>query len=165
MTSFAGANLTRTYTATQLANDGSAPGIGDIYHAKGGKKYKFVRYQAGAGTVAAVAGKAAYLYATSGSSTGNVNDVTMDLTDGLTGQVAGVLQAVIADQSYGWIQTWGTCTLATTLSSGADGDPIGPGAADGAMSRVEGTASAAASKAQFGYAIDASAKIVFLRCE
>lgn len=157
MTAFAGATLDATYTAAQLngAEAYSAPGIGDIYVSHDNKTYRFVRYRAGAGPVAAVAGNVAYIYAPSGASTGVTNEVTSDLSD--SAEIgAGVLQAAIPDGDYGWIQVKGVATLNTALTAGADGDPLTPsGSTDGTLDTV-----AAATDAVCAYAVDASAKIV-----
>lgn len=157
MTAFVGADLSATYTAAQLtgSESGKAPGIGDIYVSHDNKRYRFVRYRAGAGTVAAVAGNVAYIYAPGGTSTGVSNEVTSDLSD--SGELgAGVLQAVIADGDYGWIQVTGVATLTTALTAGGDGDPLTPsGSTDGTLDVV-----AAATDAVCAFAIDASAKIV-----
>lgn len=163
MVHFVGANLTQTWTAAQLLL-GNSPKLGDVFEAANGKRYRFVKFDHGAGSVAAVAGKGAYIFATSAASTGATDTVTMDLTDALPGNLAGIFQSVPANGEYCWIQTWGLCTLATTLTTGGDGVPIGPGGADGALSDVDTTSSATAALPQHGFAIDASAKIVFLRC-
>lgn len=161
MTAFVGADLSATYTAAQLtgSESGKAPGIGDIYVSHDNKRYRFVRYRAGAGTVAAAAGNMAYFYAPGGTSTGVTNEVTSDLSD--SNEVgAGALQAVIADGDYGWIQVTGVATLTTALTAGADGDPLTPtGSTDGTLD-----VTADATSPICAYAIDASAKIVMLAC-
>lgn len=124
----------------------------------GNKCYKWVRYNDGAGTVAAVAGNVVYYYGVSADAvTGGYenNVVTMDLTDGYLG--AGVLQAVIADGEYGWIQIRGPATLTTALSAGADGNPLTHiGATDGTLDVVaDGEADTSAICA---WATDISAK-------
>lgn len=119
------------------------------------KLYKYVKYNSGAGTVAAVAGNVAYYYAASGASAGQTTEVTSDLSD--SAEVgAGVLQAVIASGSYGWIQVTGPATLTTALTAGADGDPLTPtGSTDGTLD-----VTAAATDHRCAVALDASAKIV-----
>ncbi len=99
------AGLDQTYTSDQL-RQGSAPGLGDTFTDSSGKTYKFVQYDTGAGSVAAVAGNVAYYYAPSGASAGANTVVTSDLSDS-AGLGAGVLQAVIADGEYGWLQVYG----------------------------------------------------------
>lgn len=159
MTSFVGANLTKTYTAAELQTDGSAPGIGDRYVDQDGKVYRFVKYNSGAGTIAAVAGNFCYYYAAGGTSAGQTTEVTSDLSDS-AGVGAGVLQAVIASGSYGWIQTWGSATLTTALTAGADGNALTPvGSTDGTVD-----VSAAVTDHICAIAVDASAKIVFVTC-
>ncbi len=103
---------------------------------EGNKCYKWVQYNSGAGTVAAVAGNVAYYYAPSGdhASEQYTNGiVTSDLSD--SAEIgAGVLQAVIATTEYGWIQIKGPATLTTALTAGADGDPLtATGTTDGTL--------------------------------
>ena len=61
------------------------------------------------------------------------NDVTSDLS--ASDEIgAGVLQAIMSDNDYGWIQIRGIATLSIALTAGADGDPLTPtGAADGTL--------------------------------
>lgn len=121
----------------------------------GTKKYKYVQYNTAAGTVAAVAGNVAYYYAPGGTSAGATTVVTSDLSDS-AGVGAGVLQAVIANSSYGWVQISGPATLTTALTAGADGNALTPvGSTDGTLD-----VSAAVTDAICAHAIDASAKIV-----
>lgn len=97
---------------------------------EGNKCYKYVQYDTGAGSVAAVAGQVAYYYLASGY---NDNKVTSDLSDSVE-IGAGVLQAVLTDGDYGWIQIKGPATLTIALTAGADGDPLTPtGATDGTL--------------------------------
>lgn len=120
-----------------------------------GKVYKYVQYDTAAGGVAAVAGNVAYYYAPSGASAGSFTKVTSDLSDS-AGLGAGVLQAVIADEGYGWIQIKGPATLTTALTAGADGNALtAVGATDGTLD-----VSALVTDAIVAYAVDASAKIV-----
>jgi len=161
MVALVGANLTQTYTAADLtgAESGKVPGVGDRYVSHDNKSYRFVRYLEGAGEVAAVAGNVVYLYAPSGASTGVITDVTSDLSDSAE-ITAGVLMSAPASGEYCWIQTRGVATLATALTAGADGDPLtASGATDGTLDVV-----AAVTDPVAGYAVDASAKIVFLTC-
>jgi hypothetical protein len=47
---------------------------------------------------------------------------------------AGVIQANIATETYGWFQIKGAATLTIALTAGADGDPLTPtGSADGTL--------------------------------
>ncbi len=150
-----GANLTRTYTAAQLAQEGPCQ-VGDYFFGTAGKVYKFVKFNNGVGNVAAVVGNVCYYYAVSGASAGQTTEVTMDLTDS-GGIGAGVFQSVPADGEYCWIQIKGVATLTTALSAGADGNALtAVGATDGTLD-----VSAAVTDAVVAYAIDADAKIVF----
>ncbi len=154
MTMLLGANLTQTYDATQLAQQGPAT-PGDHYEAAGGKIYKFVKFNNGVGNVAAVVGNVCYYYAVSGTSAGQTTEVTMDVTDS-GGIGAGVFQSVPADGEYCWIQIKGPATLTTALTAGADGNALtAVGATDGTLD-----VSALVSDAIVAYAVDADAKIV-----
>lgn len=158
MTAFVGASLTETYTAAQLRG-GKAPGVGDRYVDKDGKSYRFVKYNSGAGPVAAVAGNFCYLYAASGTSAGQTDEVTSDLSDSAN-VGAGVLMAAPGNGEYGWIQTGGVATLTTALTAGADGNAMtAAGATDGTID-----VSAAVTDFICAVAVDASAKIVMLTC-
>ena len=120
-----------------------------------GNTYKYVQYDTGAGSVAAVSGQVAYYYAPSGASAGAVNVCTSDLSD--SNEVgAGVLQSAPTDGQYCWIQIGGTTTLSIALTAGADGDPLtATGATDGTLD-----VTAAATSPVCAFAIDASAKII-----
>ena len=120
-----------------------------------GNTFKYVQYDTGAGSVAAVSGYVAYYYAPSGASAGAVNVCTSDLSD--SNEVgAGVLQSAPTDGQYAWIQIGGTTTLTIALTAGADGDPLTPtGAGDGTLD-----VTAAATSPVCAFAIDASAKII-----
>lgn len=130
----------------------------------GDKLYRYVEYNAGAGSVAAVAGSMASVYAAGGAGGASTskNVVTMDGSDSLA-VGAGVLQAVIADGGFGWVQIRGTCTMTPALVAGADGN---------ALTRVGATAdtgdldvAALVTDNICAVALDASAKIVHLNCE
>lgn len=124
-----------------------------------GKEYKYIKYNGGAGPVAAVVGNFAYYYAASGTSAGQNTEVTSDLSDSAN-VGAGVLQAVLATGEYGWVQTSGVATLTTALTAGADGNALtAAGATDGTLD-----VSAAVTDYICAVAIDASAKIVLLQC-
>lgn len=153
--SAAGALLTGTWTADQLKTLGTSPSAGDLFFGPGGKVYKFVLYNSGAGTVAAVAGNIAYYYAPSGASAGATTTVTSDLSDS-AGLGAGVLQAAPATGEYCWVQIKGPATITPALTAGADGNALTPvGATDGTLD-----VSAATTDAICAYAIDASAKLI-----
>lgn len=129
---------------------------------EGNKCYKWVLYNNGAGSVAAVAGNIVFYYALSGDGVSGGyenNEVTADVTDS-GGIAAGVLQAVIADGSYGWIQIKGPATLTTALTAGSDGNALTAiGAGDSTMD-----VSGLVTDAVVAYATDASAKKVALEC-
>lgn len=129
-------------------------GIGAIRF-EGAKIYKYVKYNSGTGTIAAVAGNVAY-YHGDDSYTATVAEVTSDLSDSAnTG--AGVLMSAIPNGSYGWIQIKGIATLTTALTAGADGNALtAVGATDGTLD-----VSAAVTDHICAIALDASAKIVF----
>jgi len=148
MSNFAGVNLTRVDTDPMFT-------LGLVYQAASGKKYKYVQYDTGAGGIAAVAGNVCYYYAPGGVSAGSTTKVTSDLSDSAN-VGAGVLQAVITDEAYGWIQVTGAATLTTALTAGADGNALtAVGATDGTLD-----VSALVTDSVCAYAIDASAKIV-----
>lgn len=152
MSDLAGVLLTRVDTTAQFA-------LGTIYRAAGGKKYKYVLHNNGAGNVAAAAGNFAYIYASGGASAGETTTVTSDLSDS-AGVGAGVWQAVVGDGEYGWIQITGPATLTTALTAGADGNALTPvGSTDGTLD-----VSALVTDHICAVAIDASAKIVLLTC-
>jgi hypothetical protein len=121
-----------------------------------GNTFKYVQYDTGAGSVAAVSGQVAYYYAPSAASAGAVNVVTSDLSDSAE-LGAGVLQSAPTDGQYCWVQIGGTTTLSIALTAGADGDPLTPtGATDGTLD-VVGTSN---TEPVCAFAIDASAKII-----
>lgn len=104
------------------------PGV--LGQASSGKIYKYVQYDTGAGTVAAVSGQVAYYYLASGY---NSHIVTSDLSDSVE-IGAGVLQSAPTDGQYCWIQIRGPATLSIALTAGADGDPLtATGATDGTL--------------------------------
>lgn len=148
----------------RTSSEGPEFALGTIGRVDGsGALYKYVKYNGGAGSVAAAAGNFVYNYAPSGASAGAYTEVTSDLTDS-GGIGMGVLQAVIANGGYGWIQITGYAVLAQTIEdSPVDGGPLTAigAAADGAISTV---AAGAAGSYCCGVAIDASAKKVFLQC-
>lgn len=161
MTAFVGADLTATFTSANMtgADSGKVPGIGDLYVDHTGKSYKFVLYNGGVGSVAAVAGNMTYYYAPSGVSAGATTTVTSDLSDSAN-IGAGMLMAAPANGEYCWVQTGGPATLTTALTAGADGNALtAVGATDGTLD-----VSALVSDFICAVAIDASAKIVLLTC-
>ena len=143
-----GVDVTATSTIPQFT-------VGSKYGDQNGKVYKYVQYETGAGPVAAVAGNVCYYYAPGGASAGATTVVTSDLSDS-AGLGAGVLQSVIADGSYGWIQIRGPATITPALTAGADGNALtAVGATDGTLD-----VSALVTDAVVAFAIDASAKII-----
>ena len=94
------------------------------------KLYKYVQYDTGSAGAAAVAGEACYYYTLDGYKN---NQVTSDLSDSVEFG-AGILQAVMTDGQFGWIQIKGAATMTIALTAGADGDPLTPtGSADGTL--------------------------------
>ena len=94
------------------------------------KLYKYVQYDTGSAGAAAVAGEACYYYTLDGYKN---NQVTSDLSDSVE-IGAGILQAVMTDGQFGWIQIRGAATMTIALTAGSDGDPLCPtGAADGTL--------------------------------
>ncbi len=129
---------------------------------EGSKCYKWVKYNNGQSTVAAIAGGMGYYYALSkdGVSQGYENsEVTMDRVDGLF--CAGVFQAIIADASYGWIQIRGAATLQVAIDAGAaDGNMlIMSSAVDGAL-----MVRAAVTQERAAVATDDAGDLVALTC-
>lgn len=115
------------------------------------KGYKYIQYDAGTVATAGVTGEVAYYMATAA----NTNVVTSDLSDS-NNLGAGVLQADMIDQYYGWVQISGPATLTIALTAGADGNALTPvGSADGTLD-----VSAAVTDAVCAYADDISAKTI-----
>ena len=122
-----GADLDAVYTSLE---EGKTPALGDVFFGTGSKVYKFVQYKEGAAATDGVAGEVAYYYTLDGY---KLNQVTSDLSDSVE-IGAGVLQAAMSDNEYGWIQIKGPATLTIALTAGADGDPLTPtGSADGTL--------------------------------
>lgn len=122
----AGADLDRVDTTAKHA-------LGSIHQAQNGKMYKYITYAAATAAVSGVAGEVCYYLAATGYA---ANDVTSDLSD--SDEVgAGVLQAALADNEFGWIQIKGSATLTIALTAGADGNALTPtGAGDGTLDVV-----------------------------
>ena len=94
------------------------------------KLYKYVQYDTGSVGTSAVAGEACYYYTLDGY---KLNQVSSDLSDSVE-IGAGILQAVMTDGQFGWIQIKGAATMTIALTAGADGDPLtATGAADGTL--------------------------------
>ena len=127
MTIGIGADVTAVYTTL---DEGKTPALGDTFNGSDNKCYKFVQYKEGAAATDGVAGEVAYYYTLDGYKN---NQVTSDLSDSVE-IGAGVLQANMSEDEYGWVQTKGAATLTIALTAGADGDPLTPtGAADGTL--------------------------------
>lgn len=155
MSTLIGADLTATFTSTQM-QEGKGFGLGNNYTDNTGRVYKFVKFDNGTGNVAAVAGNMAYYVAETGAET---FIVTSDLSDG-NGIGAGMFMSVPADGDYCWLQVAGPATLTTALTAGADGNALtAVGATDGTLD-----VSAAVTDFICAVAIDASAKKVILTC-
>lgn len=123
MSYLVGMDVTKVDTSPAFA-------LGTIGQTDDGKLYKYVKYDTGAGAVAAVSGQVAYYYLASGY---NANIVTSDLSDSVN-LGAGVLQSAPADGEYCWIQIKGAATLALALTAGADGNALTPvGSTDGTL--------------------------------
>jgi len=140
------------------ANDASAqwtPGtVVTLDTEQGSKKYKYVQYSTGAGTVAAVAGNVAGYQKIATAGVGGYI-VTSDVSD-TDGVGAGVLQAALTDDYYGWVQVSGLATLTTALTAGADGNALTlVGAGDGTLD-----VSALVTDVVVASALDASAKVI-----
>lgn len=145
---------------TAAVSDDAAFTLGTVYQAQDGKKYKYVTYDTGAGSVAAVSGNVAYYYAPSGTSAGATTTVTSDLSDSAE-LGAGVLQSAPTDGQYCWVQITGSATLTTALTAGADGDALTPtGSTDGTLDTIDATSATMVNAHVCAYAVDASAKII-----
>lgn len=142
----AGADVSAVYTTL---DEGKTPALGDVFWGSGGKVYKFIQYSEEAAATDGVAGEVAYYVADTGY---GASDVTSDLS--ASSEIgAGVLQANMSDNEYGWIQIKGPATLTIALTAGADGDPLTPtGSADGTLD-----VSAAVTDHVCAIAVDASA--------
>ena len=127
MTINSGADLDAVYTTL---TDGKTPALGDVFSGAGNKRYKFVQYKEATAATDGVAGEVAYYYTLDGY---KLNQVTSDLSDSVE-IGAGVLQAALSDEEYGWVQISGAATLTIALTAGGDGDPLTPtGAGDGTL--------------------------------
>jgi hypothetical protein len=104
--------------------------LGVVTGSTGTKIYKYLKYDDGTAAVDGVAGEVAYYYTLDGYK----NHVcSSDLSDSIE-IGAGVIQANIATETYGWFQIKGAATLTIALTAGADGDPLTPtGSADGTL--------------------------------
>lgn len=98
--------------------------LGDLRW-EGNKCYKYVKYKATA--IACIAGRALGYFEDSGAL---LHEVTMDTSDQAAGTAtnvcAGISQAIIPTESFGWIQVKGHATMSIAFTGTAlDGDPVG----------------------------------------
>lgn len=115
---------------TSVIDSAPAFKLGTLGEDYDGKIYKYVQYDTGAGSVAAVAGNVCYYYLAGGTQTFKV---TSDLSDSVN-VGAGVLMSALTDGAYGWIQVRGTATVTTALTAGSDGNALTPvGSTDGTL--------------------------------
>ena len=115
---------------TSTTDDHGLGAIGQNVTSDGIKKFKWIKYDTGGGSVAAVANQVAYYYTLDGYKN---HTVTSDLSDSVE-IGAGVLQSAPGDGEYAWIQISGPATLNLALTAGADGDPLTPtGSSDGTL--------------------------------
>lgn len=146
MSYIAGADISRIDTEQKFK-------LGSVFQDYDGKVYKYLQYIEGTAAVDGVAGEVAYYYEDSGPIDGKVSSDVSDCT-GSVG--AGVLQAIMSNEEYGWLQIKGPATLSIALTAGADGNALtGVGAGDGTLD-----VSGAVTDAVVAYAVDASAKII-----
>lgn len=106
------------------------PGSHGVTDSSGTKIYKYLKYDDATAAVSGVAGEVAYYHTLDGY---KLHTCTSDLSDSVE-VGAGVIQATIATDTYGWFQIKGAATLTIALTAGADGDPLtATGAGDGTL--------------------------------
>lgn len=146
---------TKQVFLTRLTDTSSTDkeGVGTLRR-EGNKVYKYVKYDVGAGSVAAVAGNICYYTKDDVANKGYENHVvTSDLSDSYN-LGAGVLMAAIPDAYFGWIQIRGYALITPALTAGADGNALtAVGATDGTLD-----VSAAVTDAIVAFAADVTAK-------
>ena len=104
--------------------------LGAVTDSNGTKIYKYLKYDDASAAVDGVAGEVAYYHTLDGYKN---HTCTSDLSDSVE-IGAGVIQANIATETFGWFQIKGAATLTIALTAGADGDPLTPtGSADGTL--------------------------------
>ena len=104
--------------------------LGAVTDSNGTKLYKYLKYDDASAGVSGVLGEVAYYHTLDGY---KLHTCTSDLSDSIE-IGAGVIQATIATDTYGWFQIKGAATLSIALTAGADGDPLTPtGSADGTL--------------------------------
>ena len=104
-------------TETSTTDDHGLGTIGYNVTSDGIKKFKWMKYDTGAGSVAAVSGQVAYYYTLDGYKN---HTCSSDLSDSVE-IGAGVCQSAPGDGEYAWFQIGGPATLALALTAGADG--------------------------------------------
>jgi hypothetical protein len=126
------------HTVVTTANDQYAvhtPGESiEVVDSMGLKRFKYIKYDSGTAPIAAAAGNIAYFF---DGTDFNGYEVTSDVSETDVNHVAGVLQNVITDEYYGWIQTWGY--YATVTTNGDDDIAAGDaliGVGDGTVNSV-----------------------------
>lgn len=136
MSYIAGMDLTRIDSSREFE-------LGTIGRTNDGRLYKYITYSNEAAAVAGVAGEVCYYVAATGYA---ANDVTSDIT--ASDEVgAGVLQASLTDNSFGWIQIRGQAILTIALTVQTDGANLTPtGSADGSLDVIDTTSAATANK-------------------
>ena len=138
--------------------------LGQLYHDDQGKAYRYVKLLNETATVAGAAGDAVAYLDAPGSATEQFTVVT-DNTDASTKPVcAGLLNATVTGATgtaeYVWVQCGGPATANQTLAgTPADGDAVFLSTTDLTL-----TLSTAADDPVCGYALDASADLVYLQC-
>lgn len=126
------------FTAVSAIAEHKLGQIGMVSNSTDTRMYKYVKYDTGAGPVAAVSGQVAYYYTLDGYKN---NTVTSDLSDSIN-LGAGVLQSAPADGEYCWVQIKGPATLSIALTAGSDGSPLtAVGATDGTLDLAEAVSS------------------------
>jgi len=104
--------------------------VGAVIDSTGTRLYKYLKYDDASAGAAGVAGEVAYYHTLDGY---KLHTCTSDLSDSVE-IGAGVIQANIATETFGWFQISGAATLTIALTAGADGDPLCPtGSADGSL--------------------------------
>lgn len=93
------------------------------------KDFKYVKWEDGS-AAAAVVGEVSYYHAAGGYQDSLVSsDVSESVNLG-----AGIIQSLLTDGTFGWIQISGPATLSIALTAGADGDALtAVGAGDGTL--------------------------------
>jgi len=117
-------------TAQSTTPEFTPGSLGAIVNSTGTKMYKYLKYDDASAAVSGVAGEVAYYHTLDGY---KLNTCTSDLSDSVE-IGAGVIQATIATDTFGWFQISGPATLSIALTAGADGDPLTPtGTGDGTL--------------------------------